>query len=109
MSFDGVCDSKANRKAIFIHRGLILHIPDTRGRKQIKRGGKRVFEPEIFRERFRTLERVFAWEPALRRVDDASWLWSGTVKAFSLRQLIATEPLAQPRLTPSAASTTSRC
>ena len=68
VSFDGVYDSKANRKAIF-NRGLIPNIPENRrARKKTKRGRKRRFDPEIFRERFRTIERVFAWEDKFRRL-----------------------------------------
>jgi transposase len=68
VSFDGVYDSKANRKAIF-NRGLIPNIPENRrSRKKTKRGRARLFEPEIFRERFCTIERVFAWEDKFRRL-----------------------------------------
>jgi transposase len=67
-SFDGVYDSKTNRKAIF-NRGLIPNIPENRrGRKKTKRGRKRRFDREIFRERFRTIERIFAWEDKFRRL-----------------------------------------
>jgi hypothetical protein len=46
-SFDGVYDSKTNRKAIF-NRGLIPNIPENhRGRKKTKRGRKRRFDREI--------------------------------------------------------------
>jgi len=68
VSFDGVYDSRANRKAIF-NRGLIPNIPENRRRRvKTKRGRKRLFEPEIFQERFRTIERVFAWEDKFRRL-----------------------------------------
>jgi len=33
-----------------------------------KRGRKPIFEPAIFKERFRTIERVFAWEDKFRRL-----------------------------------------
>jgi len=39
-----------------------------RGRKKAKRGRKRLFNPMIFKERFRTIERVFAWEDKFRRL-----------------------------------------
>ena len=42
--------------------------PNPRGRKQPKRGRKPTFEPAIFKERFRTIERVFAWEDKFRRL-----------------------------------------
>jgi hypothetical protein len=39
------------------------NIPENpRGRKTPKRGRKQRFDPVIFEERFRTIERVFAWE-----------------------------------------------
>jgi hypothetical protein len=41
---------------------------NTRGRKTAKRGRKRLFDAAIFKERFRTIERVFAWEDKFRRV-----------------------------------------
>ena len=67
-SFDGVYDGKANRKAIF-NRGLVPNIPENRrGRKKTKRGRKRLFDADIFQERFCTIERVFAWEDKFRRL-----------------------------------------
>jgi len=60
VSLDGVYDSSSNRKAIF-NRGMIPNIPENlRGRKTPKRGRKPMFDPTIFQERFRTIERVFA-------------------------------------------------
>ena len=68
VSLDGVYDSKANRKAIF-NRGMIPNINENpRNRKTTKRGPKRVFSAAIFKERFSTIERVFAWEDKFRRV-----------------------------------------
>ncbi|CAB3808900.1 hypothetical protein LMG28614_06908 [Paraburkholderia ultramafica] len=68
VSLDGVYDCRANRKAIF-NRGMVPNIPENpRGRKSPKRGRKRRFEPAIFEERFRTIERVFAWEDKFRRL-----------------------------------------
>ena len=68
VSLDGVYDSKANRKAIF-NRGMVPNINENpRNRKNTKRGPKRVFSAAIFKERFRTIERVFAWEDKFRRV-----------------------------------------
>jgi hypothetical protein len=62
MSLDGVYDSRTNRKAIF-NCGMTPNIPEnSRGRKTAKRGRKRIFDADIFAERFRTIERVFAWE-----------------------------------------------
>jgi hypothetical protein len=42
--------------------------PNPRGREQPKRGRKPIFGPAIFKERFRTIERVFAWEDKFRRL-----------------------------------------
>jgi hypothetical protein len=65
-SFDGVYDSKINRKAIRT-LGLISDIPENRrGRKKTKRGRKRRLCRDIFRERFRTIKREFAWEDKFR-------------------------------------------
>ena len=67
VSLDGVYDSRANRRAIF-NRGMVPNIPENqRGRTTTKRGRKRIFEPEIFQERFFTIERVFAWEDKFKR------------------------------------------
>jgi hypothetical protein len=68
VSLDGVYDCRANRKAIF-NRGMVPNInPNPRGGKQPKRGRKPIFEQAIFKERFRTIERVFAWEDKFRRL-----------------------------------------
>ncbi|CAB3777846.1 hypothetical protein LMG28614_00476 [Paraburkholderia ultramafica] len=68
VSLDGVYDCRANRKAIF-NRGMVPNIPENpRGRKTPKRGRKLRFDPAIFEERFRTIERVFAWEDKFRRL-----------------------------------------
>ena len=39
-----------------------------RGRKKTKRGRKQLFDPAIFKERFRTIERVFASEDKFKRL-----------------------------------------
>lgn len=68
MSLDGVYDSKSNRKMIF-NMGMIPNINENkRNRKPAKRGRKRLFDPEIFKERFRTIERIFAWEDKFKRL-----------------------------------------
>jgi len=68
VSLDGVYDSRANRKAIF-NRGMVPNIPaNLRGRKTPKRGRKPIFNPAIFKERFQTIERVFAWEDKFKRL-----------------------------------------
>lgn len=68
LSLDGVYDCKFNRKAIF-NRGMIPNINENRrNRKTTKRGKKRLFDPAIFKERFETIERVFAWEDKFRRL-----------------------------------------
>ncbi|MEM5328943.1 transposase [Paraburkholderia sp. JHI2823] len=68
VSLDGVYDCRANRKAIF-NRGMFPCIPEMpRGRKSSKRCRKRCFDPAIFEERFRTIERVFAWEDKFHRL-----------------------------------------
>ena len=68
VSLDGVYDCRLNRKAIF-NRGMIPNInPNPCGRKRPKRGRKPIFKQAIFKERFRTIERVFAWEDKFRRL-----------------------------------------
>jgi hypothetical protein len=68
VSLDGAYGCRANRCAIF-NRGMVPNInPNPRGRKQAKRGRKPIFEPATFKERFRTIERVFAWEDKFRRL-----------------------------------------
>ncbi|PIZ32839.1 MAG: hypothetical protein COY39_04410 [Alphaproteobacteria bacterium CG_4_10_14_0_8_um_filter_37_21] len=41
---------------------------NTRNRKKSKRGAKRLFDEEIYDERFRTIERVFAWADKFKRL-----------------------------------------
>ena len=68
VSLDGAYDSKVNRKMIF-NRGMTPNINENpRSRKTTKRGPKRVFSAAICKERFPTIERVFAWEDKFRRV-----------------------------------------
>jgi len=68
MSLDGAYDSKENRKLIFNSK-MIPNIPENkRNRKKAKRGKKRIFSKEIFKERFRTIERLFAWEDKFKRL-----------------------------------------
>jgi hypothetical protein len=68
VSLDGVYDCRTNRRAIF-NRNMRPNIPENRrGRKTPKRGRKRHFDAAIFEERFRTIERVFAWEDKFRRL-----------------------------------------
>lgn len=68
MSLDGVYDCRANRKKIF-NAGMKPNInPNKRNRKQSKRGRKALFDLKIFKERFRTIERIFAWEDKFKRL-----------------------------------------
>ena len=67
-SLDSAYDSKAIRKRIF-NSGMIPNIKENpRNRKQTKRGRKRKYIEAIFKERFRTVERVFAWEDKFKRL-----------------------------------------
>lgn len=68
MSLDGSYDSKKNRKMIFNH-GMVPNINyNKRNRKKTKRGRPRLFSEAIFKERFQTIERVFAWEDKFKRL-----------------------------------------
>src|SRR5271156_541578 len=68
VSLDGAYDCRQNRKAIF-NRGMLPNInANPRGRKSAKRGRKPLFNADIFKERFDTIERVFGWEDKFRRL-----------------------------------------
>jgi len=68
ISLDGAYDSKKNRKMIF-NAGMVPNINENkRNRKSKKRGRKRLFDQSIFKERFRTIERVFSWEDKFKRL-----------------------------------------
>ena len=68
VSLDSGYDCRQNRKAIF-NRGMVPNINAIpRGRKFAKRGRKPLFNADIFRERFDTIERVFGWEDKFRRL-----------------------------------------
>ena len=68
MSLDGVFDCRLNRKKIF-NAGMKPNInPNKRNRKKTKRGRPAIFDPDIFKERFRTIERIFAWEDKFKRL-----------------------------------------
>ena len=68
MSLDGGYSSAANRKRIF-NLGMKPNIPkNKRNRKKSKRGRKQIFSSRIFKERFSTIERVFAWEDKFKRL-----------------------------------------
>lgn len=68
MSLDGIYNSRSNRKAIFNLR-MTPNIPENkRNRKKTKRGKKQTFYQKIFEERFRTIERIFAWEDKFKRL-----------------------------------------
>ena len=68
MSLDSAYDSKVNRKMVF-NAGMIPNIKENpRNRRKTKRGRKRIYDEVIFDERFRTVERVFAWEDKFKRL-----------------------------------------
>lgn len=68
MSLDGVYNSRKNRKTIF-NLGMTPNMPENQGnRKKPKRGRKQIYDQDIFAERFRTIERVFAWEDKFKRL-----------------------------------------
>ncbi len=68
MSLDGVYNYRRNRKSIF-NLKMIPNMPENkRNRKKTKRGRKQTYGQNIFTERFRTIERVFAWEDKFKRL-----------------------------------------
>ena len=67
-SLDSAYDSLVNRKMIF-NAGMIPNIKaNPRNRKRTKRGRRRIYKESIFQERFRTIERIFAWEDKFKRL-----------------------------------------
>lgn len=81
VSLDGAYDCKRNRTKIQ-NAGMRHNIRENRrGRKKTKRGRKRAFNAAIFKERFRTIERVFAWEDKFKRLllrfERISWIHYG--------------------------------
>ena len=68
MSLDAAYDSKKNRKLIF-NAGMTPNINENkRNRNKTKRGKKRIFSYAIWKERFQTIERLFAWEDKFKRL-----------------------------------------
>jgi len=64
---DSAFDTKAARKTCFNH-GLIPNMPEnTRNRKKTKRGPKRFYDKEIYKQRF-VAERSFAWMDSFRHI-----------------------------------------
>lgn len=67
-SWDAAIDCPKNRKIIF-NSGMIPNInTNKRNRKKVKRGRKQIFDLEIYKERFRTIERLFAWEDSFKKL-----------------------------------------
>jgi transposase len=67
-SLDSGYDSRKNRKLCF-NSGMVPNIKEIqRKRKTKKPGPKRIYDEGIFRERFRTVERAFAWEDKFKRL-----------------------------------------
>ena len=68
MSLDAGYDSKDNRQLIF-NAGMIPNIPENkRNKNKPKVGRKRIYDSEIYDERFNTIERIFAWEDKFKRL-----------------------------------------
>ena len=69
MSLDGAYDSRANRKLLH-NNGMVPNIPKNKrnSKPRSAAGRKPKFDKNIYDERFRTIERVFAWEDKFRRV-----------------------------------------
>jgi len=64
---DAAFDTKSARKTCFNH-GLIPNMPENkRNRKKVKRGRKRLFNPEVYQRRF-VAERSFAWIDKFKRL-----------------------------------------
>jgi len=68
VSLDAGYDSRANRKEIF-NAHMVPNIKENpRNRKANKRGRRRLYQEDIFAERFETIERIFAWEDKFRKL-----------------------------------------
>ena len=68
LSLDGVYDCRENRKMIFNHKMKPNINPNKRNSKKTKKGRPPLFSESIFKERFQTIERVFAWEDKFKRL-----------------------------------------
>ena len=66
MSLDSIYNSKSNRKAIF-NRNMTPNIK-LRQCDLNREGRKQLYNPDILEERFRTIERLFAWEDKFKRL-----------------------------------------
>jgi transposase len=67
LNLDAGFDSKANRKRVW-NSGMRPNIKtNPRNRRTPKRGRKRWFDEEVYKQRF-TIERSFGWEDKFRRV-----------------------------------------
>jgi len=67
-SWDASIDCPKNRKLIF-NAGMTPNINENkRNRKTKKRGRKQIFSKNIYKERFRTIERLFAWEDSFKKL-----------------------------------------
>ncbi len=54
---------------MIFNAGMTPNIKENpRNRKKTKPGPKRIFNPSIYKERFRTVERAFAWEDKFKRL-----------------------------------------
>ena len=60
-------NSRVNRKMIF-NAGMIPNIPENKRNRKKKCGKKKLFNLAIFKERFQTIERLFAWEDKFKRL-----------------------------------------
>jgi hypothetical protein len=66
MSLDGVYNSKANRK--LIHNSQMTPNINLRKCDKERKGRNQKFDEKIFKERFHTIERAFAWEDKFKRL-----------------------------------------
>jgi transposase len=67
-SWDASINCPKNRKFIF-NAGMTPNINENkRNRKSPKRGRKQLFDVAIYKERLRTIERLFAWEDSFKKL-----------------------------------------
>jgi hypothetical protein len=68
MSLKGIYNSCKNRKRIFNLGRMPNILENKRNRKKLKQRRKQTFCQKIFKERFRTIGRIFAWEGMFKRL-----------------------------------------
>jgi len=67
ISLDSAYDSRENRKVIF-NQEMKPNIKENPRNRKSPKGRKKDYSEEVYKERFETIERVFAWEDKFRKL-----------------------------------------